>query len=383
MRSACIRVRGCALQSLWTLALPPSHHASVMWLTRRCGAWVQLQHALMEEGAEEVPADRAFRELASGVSTRFLAQKLGPGQHCFRVRAKSMAGWGPWSEVLVKRVRRVQGSRAGPHPSDSEGQGGRLLCDIDPWWSKKSTAPVVFSEQPHRADIDPPIPGPEDIEDGGVDDGKGLGRWQGPVGTITAAKRVQYCAAWHPIDEQLWLKEDVTSLEVQVHDKRGQLLGARRLPVAAMCMSFGPDGSLYVGSGGSTFSKLAPDLREVWRAEHNDGPCARGIAVDGSVVYAAFNCGAVLELDAATGARRRVVSVSPAFNMALSLVVVKPDVFAVSDSGRVLLYQASTGQLLAQIASGYLNAALAWDGRKLLIANANDHVWHMFRPTHL
>eukprot|EP00960_Hanusia_phi_P026097 746073-Hanusia_phi.AAC.5 len=66
---------------------------------------------------------------------------------------------------------------------------------------------------------------------------------------------------------------------------------------------------------------------------------------------------------------------------------------AVSDSGRILLYRGD-GSFARVISSGYLNAALAFDGKRILVGGANSkvssagegledseklQVWHLFK----
>ena len=116
------------------------------------------------------------------------------------------------------------------------------------------------------------------------------------------------------------------------------------------------------------------------------GPCARGVAAERSDafpnsdrVFAAFNSGPILELDGDTGAKLRVIAVKPQFNMALSLALVCPGVLAVSDSGRIFLVSCKDGRWLKEVAAGYLNAAVAFDGSRLLVAPANSQVWHIFK----
>ena len=124
------------------------------------------------------------------------------------------------------------------------------------------------------------------------------------------------------------------------------------------------------------------------QVSYTEGPCARGVAVeriqekDGTSsdrVFAAFNSGPILELNGGTGAKLRVISVKPHFHMALSLALVCPGVLAVSDSGRIFLISSVDGSWLRQVAAGYLNAALAFDGARLLVAPANSKVWHIFK----
>jgi hypothetical protein len=222
-----------------------------------------------------------------------------------------------------------------------------------------------------------------------------------PVGTLSADACVQYCAAWHPIDKNMWIKPNVTSSEVLLLCARGRLRGSVFLPCPAMSLCFSGDGkSLYLGSGLDYFAKLdimaqdgadilTADLQLVWKVSHSDGPCARGVAAErrkdkhgaagAELVYAAFNTGPILELQGATGAKLRVIVVRPALHMALGLVLVCPGVLAVSDSGRVLLVRVSDGSMLGQVAAGYLNAAIAFDGSRLLCAPANSKVWHVFK----
>ena len=160
-------------------------------------------------------------------------------------------------------------------------------------------------------------------------------RNESPVGTITATSRVQYCAAWHLRARELWLKVNASSSEILVHDARGRLLRSEHLPCQAMCLSFSWDGSLYVGSGLDFFAKLDSSLALLWKVSYSDGPCARGITsepqkrANGSFeidrVFACFNSGPILELDADTGAKLRSIVVKPSFSMALSLACVCPE----------------------------------------------------------
>jgi len=130
-------------------------------------------------------------------------------------------------------------------------------------------------------------------------------------------------------------------------------------------------------------------IRTNVQVSYTDGPCARGIAAEailgtggvfqGDRVFATFNSGPILELDGATGTKIRAIHVKPQFSMALSMAVVCPGVVAVSDSGRIFLVSTKDGRWLRQVAAGYLNAALAFDGARLLVAPANSSVWHVFK----
>ena len=247
----------------------------------------------------------------------------------------------------------------------------------------------VLNDAPLSPRLPSPASGESDDEGGELEQGTPKDATERPVGTISASSRVQYCAAWHPRSKELWLKASATSNEVLVHDSRGRLLRSEHLPCQAICLSFSYDGSLYAGSGLDFFAKLDSRLAIVWKVSYTDGPCARGITAeprkraDGSFesdrVYASFNSGPILELDADTGAKLRVIAVKPGFSMALSLASVCPDVLAVSDSGRIFLVSTKDGSWLKQVAAGYLNAALAFDGSRLLVGPANSQVWHLFK----
>ena len=228
----------------------------------------------------------------------------------------------------------------------------------------------------------------EDVDEG-AEIKDPLRRQEKPVGSISTGNTVQYAAAWHPKEKTLWFKANVSSSEVLVHDNKGRHLRTEHLPCQAMCMCFSGDGSLYIGSGQDYFAKLDRALQIVWKVSYSDGPCARGVAAerlveaDGSAdsdrVFAAFNSGPILELHGDTGAKLRVIQVKPHFSMALGMCIVCPGVLAVSDSGRIFLVNSKDGTWLRQVAAGYLNAAVAFDGSRLLVAPANSQVWHIFK----
>jgi hypothetical protein len=255
---------------------------------------------------------------------------------------------------------------------------------------------LLHAQVLNDAPLSPTLPSPVVVDSGDEDDQQEAGDepetrnpYESPVGTIAAESRVQYCAAWHLRARELWLKANAASSEILVHDARGRLLRSEHLPCQAMCLCFSWDGSLYVGSGLDFFAKLDSSLALLWKVSYSDGPCARGITAapqkratgsfESDRVFACFNSGPILELDAGTGAKLRSIVVKPSFSMALSLACVCPDVLAVSDSGRVFLVSAKDGSLLRQVTAGYLNAALAFDGSRLLVGPANSQVWHIFK----
>ena len=303
---------------------------------------------------------------------------LKPGPYCFRVRARSTAGWSDWSKQVFRRIHGSRGprdKRLGTSPGGGGGGGTKLLIDADVW-AASSTA--VLNDTPLNQDIaSPGSCASEESDDAGL------------VGSISTGSTVQYAAAWHPQEKTLWFKTNIDSSEVLVHNNKGHHLRTENLPCSAMCLSFSCDGCLYLGSGQDYFAKLDRHLRIIWKVSYSDGPCARGVAAERLVqddgnsdrdrVFAAFNSGPILELDGDSGAKVRVILVKPNFSMALSLAVVCPGVLAVSDSGRIFLISSKNGEWLRQVAAGYLNAALAFDGSQLLVAPANSQVWHKFK----
>mmetsp|Transcript_3915 Transcript_3915/g.6138 ORF Transcript_3915/g.6138 Transcript_3915/m.6138 type:complete len:647 (+) Transcript_3915:56-1996(+) len=348
-----------------------------------------LQHTPMKEGADELPPAHQYVDIYSDpVKRTFLAKGLPPGPHCFRVRAKSAAGWGPWSEVLVRRVRKAAKVPKGGKHEDN------VLVDIDGWIGKyRSTVPAAMASIPQTTEI--PSPDSKFEMRKGKEDNNHFGTSDFPFATFETDVRVQHCCAWNPVMSELWLKEEAASPIIHVHNREGKKIREEKLPCFAVCMTFGHDGALYVGTGGSAFVKLNPDLSVAWTVHHMDGPCARGVAIEDYTLYAkhnkaptstgynlfaAYNTGPILQLDPKDGKKLRVIQVNPGFHMALSMALIAPGLLAVSDSGRILLYKTTDGKMVREVTRGYLNAAITWDGKRLMVANANSNVWHCFKP---
>ena len=300
---------------------------------------------------------------------------LKPGPYCFRARARSAAGWSDWSKQVFRRIHSSRGTCGDKSLFSSSRKTTKLLIDVDVWAASSTT---VLNDAPLNRDIGSPGScSSEESDDSCL------------VGSISTDNTVQYAAAWHPLEKSLWFKTSVKSSEVLVHSNKGRHLRTENLPCPAICLSFSCDGCLYVGSGLDYFAKLDTHLSIIWKVAYTDGPCARGVAAqrlvqadgtsDSDRVFAAFNSGPILELNGDSGSKVRVIVVKPNFNMALSLAVVCPGVIAVSDSGRIFLISSKNGEWLRQVAAGYLNAALAFDGSQLLVAPANSQVWHKFK----
>jgi len=452
-----------------------------------------LECAALPEGSDDVDEAGNWVEIASlPSSTSFsvkadLASKkhLVPGQYCFRVRARNAAGWSAWSSPVIRRLQ-------APKKSRREEETAQLLCDQ----SFPSERSVVFCSAPYSTQVTPPLAFlhslPSEKRQG--EQAEGLHSWEeetstevrkaktkdrgegkqgaeeragdtgsfdgelAPVGSLEMTNHVQYCCAWHPKEETLWLKSNASSSQVFVHNKKGEEERTLQLPCPAICMTISKEGEVYCGSGSDFFTKLDPSLNVVWKVSYTDGPCARGVGIDGDNLYAAFNTGParlqlasapplfisflssplhnssllsislstfrspclsdhlfspcsspsfpplrllhaldficqILVLARSSGAKLRVILVKPNLSMALSMVVVAPGLLAVSDSGRILLYRGD-GSFARVISSGYLNAALAFDGKRILVGGANSkvssagegledseklQVWHLFK----
>ena len=123
--------------------------------------------------AEGQQAASAARELAPRGAEKRAA--LPPGPYCFRVRARSSAGWGEWSEQVFRRVAKASDARRRHASGRRSGAGGvgdaALLSDADVWAAPCTT---VLSSEP----ISTSLPVPDDDDEEEADEGEedaGLG----------------------------------------------------------------------------------------------------------------------------------------------------------------------------------------------------------------
>ena len=123
--------------------------------------------------ADGQQAAAAARELAPRGAEKRAA--LPPGPYCFRVRARSSAGWGEWSEQVFRRVARASdpGRRhASGRRSGAGGVGdGALLSDADAW---AAPCTAVLSSEPISASL--PVPDDDDEMEEGEEEAAELGQ---------------------------------------------------------------------------------------------------------------------------------------------------------------------------------------------------------------